>query len=190
MPIPARTVSDAIIRRLPGVGALKLHKLLYLAQGHHLAAFGTPLYGEQLEAWEHGPVVAALWRETKHDLPIADPREATSTPLALTEAELNSIGFVVARYGAMTGRDLEDLTHQQAPWKDAWDRGSGDRRISHEAVVAFFASYADRSDLMAEYGDSGPDRAVILEWLKDAPRRRNDELPLDDMAAIRALARP
>lgn len=190
MPIPARTVSAAIGLRLPGVGDLKLHKLLYFAQGHHVAAFRTALFGEHLEAWEHGPVVAALWREMKHGLPVDDAREAASEPLRLTEAELNTIGFVVARYGAMTGRDLEDLTHQQAPWKDAWARGAGGERITVEAVAQYFATYAERSDRAAEHDEPGPDPAVIRAWLRDAPRRRQVPAHRDDMDAIRALARP
>ncbi len=56
-PFQARDVAAAIRRRLPAVGARKLHKLLYYAQGHHLAAFGQQLFVQSISAWDMGPVV-------------------------------------------------------------------------------------------------------------------------------------
>jgi len=41
---------------------LKLQKLLYYAQGFHLALFGKPLFRESLEAWQYGPVVPEIYR--------------------------------------------------------------------------------------------------------------------------------
>ncbi|MDR1297685.1 MAG: DUF4065 domain-containing protein [Deltaproteobacteria bacterium] len=35
---------------------LKLQKLVYYAQGFNLAALGCPLFDEEPEAWDHGPV--------------------------------------------------------------------------------------------------------------------------------------
>ncbi|WP_425453428.1 Panacea domain-containing protein [Thermomonospora umbrina] len=45
---------------------LKLHKLLYFCQGHHVADLGEPLFGESISAWDHGPVVGTLWHQEKH----------------------------------------------------------------------------------------------------------------------------
>ena len=36
---------------------LKLQKLLYYMQGYYLAVFGKPLFEEDIEAWQYGPVV-------------------------------------------------------------------------------------------------------------------------------------
>lgn len=38
----------------------KLHTLLYLAQGHHLAITGSALFAEPILAWPEGPVVPSL----------------------------------------------------------------------------------------------------------------------------------
>jgi uncharacterized phage-associated protein len=40
---------------------MKLQKVLYYAQGHHVGQYGKPLFGDQIEAWSHGPVVASVW---------------------------------------------------------------------------------------------------------------------------------
>ena len=44
------------------ISNLKLQKLLYYAQGFHLAIFGGPLFPESIEAWQHGPVVPEVYR--------------------------------------------------------------------------------------------------------------------------------
>src|SRR5918998_5536593 len=105
-------VAAALRERLPGVGNKQLHKLLYYCQGHHLAGFGMAIFSENIYAWDMGPVVASLWREERYQ----DPRPE---PHVLTEAELNTIGYVVSRYGGLSGNDLERLTHSEDPWLTA-----------------------------------------------------------------------
>jgi hypothetical protein len=46
----AHDVAVAIRARIPGVGVKKLHKPLYNCQGYHIAAFDTPLFGENIDA--------------------------------------------------------------------------------------------------------------------------------------------
>ena len=63
--VSARDVAAVLRDRLPGLGTTKLHKLLYYCQGHHLAAFGEPLFAETISAWDNGPVVGTVWRAEK-----------------------------------------------------------------------------------------------------------------------------
>lgn len=44
-----------------GITHLKLQKLLYNAQGVYLALKGNKLFEDDLEAWEHGPVVRDVY---------------------------------------------------------------------------------------------------------------------------------
>ena len=44
---------------------LKLQKLLYAVQGWNLVFNGKVMYGERIEAWAHGPVVAQIYNEFK-----------------------------------------------------------------------------------------------------------------------------
>ena len=44
-----------------GLTHMRLQKLLYYAQGWHLAAFGRPLFVGRIEAWKHGPVVKEVY---------------------------------------------------------------------------------------------------------------------------------
>src|SRR5262245_17472647 len=95
MTVSAHDVAAELRRRMPSVGTKKLHKLLYYCQGHHLASQSEPLFAEPIGAWDMGPVVERLWRDERYQL---EPPLA----MALDEAALNTIGYVVSRYGALT----------------------------------------------------------------------------------------
>lgn len=112
MTISAHDVAAELRRELPGIGVKKLHKMLYYAQGHHLAHSGQPLFSELISAWDMGPVVGTLWYAEKEG-------QAPPTNRPLNEAALNTVGYVVSRYGKLTGRDLENLSHSEAPWQRA-----------------------------------------------------------------------
>lgn len=162
MAVSARDVAAVLRDRLPGLPTKKLHKLLYYCQGHHLAAFGTPLFSEAISAWDMGPVVGQLWGEEKHEnSPVPLPRE-------LGEAELNTIGYVLSRYGALSGADLERLTHSESPWRaaDNMRKALGERnaRIDPEWIRKDF----DRKE--AEDAEDRPrvNETALADWLASA----------------------
>jgi uncharacterized phage-associated protein len=137
--VSAHDVCDELQRRLPSLGAVKKHKLLYYAQGWHLAVMGRPLFVEPIEAWADGPVVGALWADEKHDRgrparrPLSDEQSAT-------------VDYVVHRYGSYASRELIHLTHSEDPWRDAslsesdTDLAVPSPVIQHDALRAWFAS--------------------------------------------------
>ncbi len=139
----AADVAAELRRRMPGIGQKKLHKLLYFCQGRHLADVGKPLFSESIGAWEMGPVVGGLWKLEQQDGPVTEGR-------LLDQGALNTIGFVLSRYGRLTGRDLEILTHHQPPWNKARTRGgaAGDRspKIAASDLAEFFSSSDDLDD--------------------------------------------
>ena len=137
MTVSAHEVAAELRNRLPGLGIKKQHKLLYYCQGHHLATFGEPLFSETLSAWDMGPVVGALWHQEK----VGDVPEPTTS---LTEAQRNTIGYVASRYGALSGSDLERLTHSEPPWQQAnAGRTSGTSAQMPLAVIREYFASAD-----------------------------------------------
>ncbi|MDR1870859.1 MAG: DUF4065 domain-containing protein [Deltaproteobacteria bacterium] len=48
-----------------GLTHLKIQKLLYFAQGFHLANLSNPLFEDDIEAWKYGPVVNAVYHALK-----------------------------------------------------------------------------------------------------------------------------
>jgi uncharacterized phage-associated protein len=158
VPACAHDIAAALRAESPGLPIKKLHKLLYYCQGHHLAWFGEPLFSETIEAWDMGPVVAELWRAEKH---------GTSTlPRAeLGNKELNTVSYVLGRYGSLSGRDLEILSHGEDPWRDADQhrRPGGAVRIEHDALAEYF---------QADHDERSPGPVVLAEL-----RRRIAEQP-------------
>jgi uncharacterized phage-associated protein len=168
MVVSARDVAAVLRARQPGLPNKKLHKLLYYCQGHHLAAFGYPLFSESISAWDMGPVVGQLWGEEKHEnVPMPPPRE-------LGEAELNTIGYVLSRYGTLSGADLERLTHSEAPWRAADNMrkalGEKSAKIDPEWIKKDF----DRKE--AEDAEDRPQvsQVALAQWLEGAQTRRSE----------------
>jgi len=185
MAVSAREVAAALRERLPGLGALKLHKLLYYCQGHHLATFGKPLFSETISAWDMGPVVGTLWREEKHDVP---PHEAELTSASLGEAELNTVGYVISRYGTLTGKDLEHLSHSETPWQtaDRLRQPGGSVTIKSEWIREYFRTDGNPS---AGEDEIPLDSGAVSEWLKgldEEPASADESDETDKLMSMRA----
>jgi uncharacterized phage-associated protein len=175
----AADVAAEIRSRLGGVPVKKLHKLLYYCQGHHLAATGQPLFRESVSAWDMGPVVGQLWKSEQE----SGPAEATAK---LNQAGLNTVGYVIYRYGALTGLDLERLSHAESPWQRAnTGRKPGDSsRIQPEWIREHF-----RADLEAQRDEwARLDPAEVSAWLAEAPRRRRQPTQPDSISELRRRA--
>jgi len=62
----AMEVADYIIRKFP-VDNLTLQKLLYYSQATHLVMRDRkPLFDDEIEAWDIGPVVPSVYNKYKH----------------------------------------------------------------------------------------------------------------------------
>lgn len=179
--VTAYDVAVELHKRLPDLRTTKKHKLLYYCQGHHLATFGAPLFGDGISAFDHGPVVATLWYAERS----ADPALHETAPVRLNEGELNTIGYVVHRYGALTARDLEHLTHAESPWQRAnADRPMGQsRRIEVDWILEYFAEQDAREDDDATLLDA----AAVKEFLSGAVERLNRPSQPDDLDELRRL---
>lgn len=103
---------------------LKLQKLLYYQQGYHLAAFGTPLFSENIEAWMYGPVVPEVYDifsgfgsstlpDVDSDIQLSDQEEILFNQVYDAYREFSAIG-------------LMNRTHAEKPWIEATphDRGT------------------------------------------------------------------
>lgn len=185
MTVSAHDVSAELRRRLPSVGTKKLHKLLYYCQGHHLAVFGEPLFTEPVAAWDMGPVVERLWRDERYGL----ERPPTSE---LDEASLNTLGYVLSRYGALTGRDLEVMTHGEPPWllANAARRPRDRTLIRPEWMVEYFRSDGAADDGLEGGVDDVPlDSAAVSAWLREcAAQDDGSPYAADSLEALRAWA--
>ena len=117
------------------VSNLKLQKLLYYQQGFHLAYFGTPLFEDEIEAWQYGPVVTSMYEHFKgYSNKGIDYNEDTIT---LTDTHEEALFNEVNRiYGSYSAIGLMEMTHQEMPWKTT-EVGVGNI-ISKDKLKTFF----------------------------------------------------
>ena len=114
---------------------MKLQKMLYYEQGFHLAAFGTPLFDEPVEAWMYGPAVPTVYEHFK-GCGAAGIEPETDEPVALTLEEEELFGAVFDAYAGFSAIGLMDKTHGEMPWKST-PAGRGNV-ISHDKMREFF----------------------------------------------------
>lgn len=139
---------------------LKLQKLCYYAQGYSLALMSEPMFDEPIEAWEHGPVVRALWNEYKSYG--SQPIPAPSHDAEIEPWRARLLDQVDRRFGWMTAWDLRNQTHDEMPWREAWLTGGESSEISHDAMRDFF-----RVELRGARRAPKPvDRSVVLAHLE------------------------
>lgn len=115
---------------------LKLQKLCYYAQGYALALLNEPMFEEEIEAWEHGPVVRALYDEYKrykrHPIPLPD------RALELEPWRVKMLEMVQQRYGWMPAWQLRNQTHLESPWQEAWLSDDPRPVLSAQSMKMFF----------------------------------------------------
>lgn len=123
------------------ISNLKLQKLLYYAQGVHLALHDEPLFREPIKAWEHGPVVPEVYRDyARHGSSnIPNTRIDHST---FSEKERQTMDEVYQVFGQFSAWKLRNMTHDEPPWKDTRPNGT----ITHEKLKEYFKTQLVEDD--------------------------------------------
>lgn len=153
----SRTVANWLLDRAEvdhtPVDHMKLHKLVYLAHGWHLARVGRPLIRDAIEAWPYGPVIPMLYHEFKQfgDEPIDgrafdfdfDIAENVVLRDDFPADTLWILDLVWRTYGVYTGPELSAMAHEPGtPWaRVTVGRRTGELRglpIPNEVMKTYF----------------------------------------------------
>ncbi len=113
---------------------LKLQKMLYYAQGFHLALFGKPLFAEKIEAWQSGPVVPEIYRIYKEYGTNTLPQPDNFNIEQYDRETQELLDEVYEVYGQYTSPTLRRFTEQETPWKQT----PLNQEISHDLMKAYF----------------------------------------------------
>jgi uncharacterized phage-associated protein len=120
---------------------LKLQKLLYYAQGFNLAIRGSRLFREDVEAWTYGPVVPAVYHEYKQYEGGALPSPSDFDVNAIDAESRQIIDEVFSVYGQYSAWKLANMTHDEPPWKNAYE--SGNTTITDAAMIEYFKTLVE-----------------------------------------------
>ena len=103
----------------------KLQKLLYYSYGIYLVQNNTneeqiekTLFVNKFEAWVHGPVdptVYALFKNSGINLLSLESIDTYNFDVDV----INALNKTIELYGDYSADELENISHNQAPWKNA-----------------------------------------------------------------------
>lgn len=125
-------VARYILEQKGEMSTWKLQKLCYYAQAWHYTWTERRLFSEDFQAWRNGPVCPELFQAHKGKFMVAaEDIQGDSAKLDADEKE--SIDTVLDEYGALTPYELREMTHEEAPWKDA--RGDLPKDANSEIVI-------------------------------------------------------
>lgn len=103
----------------------KLQKLLYFSYGIYLAQnnesenkLEKSLFANNFEAWVHGPVdptIYSLFKNNGINLLSIESIETYDFDLDI----MNALNTTMEIYGNYSADELENITHNQTPWKNA-----------------------------------------------------------------------
>ena len=124
--------------------AMKLQKLVYYSQAWSLVWDEEPLFKEKIEAWANGPMVRDLYEAHRGMFQVTEADFSEGKSKNLTKVQRQTIDKVLEFYGDKPSQWLSDLTHMEAPWKDARaglpDGARSDREISIASIAEFYGS--------------------------------------------------
>lgn len=112
-------VAVYILQRMGRMSAMKLQKLVYYSKAWHLVWDDARLFPEDIQAWANGPVVYELYKQHRGKFEVTAGMFRQGNPDNLSQSEKESVDAVLQHYGSMKAYELSDLTHREAPWREA-----------------------------------------------------------------------
>ncbi len=132
-------VAEYILKIRGAMTTMKLQKLVYYSQAWSLVWDEEPLFPEKILAWANGPVVYELFKRFQGEYEVASTK--FGDPDKLNPCQKETVDAVLDFYGKKTSQWLSDLTHMEAPWKDARQGPSEDQRGTKEITLASMSEY-------------------------------------------------
>lgn len=119
--LKARQIADYFLKKTEPefgdtISNLKLQKLIYYAQGFHLALYGERLFEEDLVAWEHGPVVESLYHSFREYGAESIPVPESVRLEDFKKQQIELLDEVYEVYGQFSAWKLRNMTHSERPW--------------------------------------------------------------------------
>ena len=111
---------------------LKLQKILYYAQLESLRQTNAPLFNDDIEAWQSGPVVRAVyeWLRECGRYPMAAFDIKLKGLEQLTEESKQFLKGIWEKYNRYSAWALVEITHRDnSPWSEVYAQGVGDKKV-------------------------------------------------------------
>ena len=127
--IANKIISKTDLEHGDTISNLKLQKMLYYQQGFHLAYFGTPLFDEDIVAWQYVPSVYKEYKSFE-----SNSISTSEEGISLSDDEEELFNNVYEEYNQFSAVALMKMTHEESPWKTTEINSV----ISRDKMAAFF----------------------------------------------------
>ena len=112
-------VAKYVLDHTGQITTMKLQKLVYYCQAWSLGWDGVPLFEEDFQAWANGPVCQELFERHRGRF-VVDAGLLKDIPSYRFDANaVETMDSVLRFYGDKEPQWLSELTHKEAPWKEA-----------------------------------------------------------------------
>lgn len=142
-------VAEYILSKLGRLTTWKLQKLCYYSQAWSLVWDDEPLFKERIEAWANGPVIPALYEKHRGQFYVT---HIGGDPKKMTESQIETVDAVLTVYGNKPSSWLSELTHREAPWRNARRRAGldpgerGNSQIRLDELAEYYGGlYAEQT---------------------------------------------
>lgn len=132
-------VTQYLLQKAGPLSAMKLQKLAFYSQAWSLVWDEKQLFNERIEAWANGPVVPDLYELHRGKFIIDSWPKGNANALDVEAKE--TIDAVLKHYGNKTAQALSDLTHREAPWRNAREGLDDGERSNVEITPAALHEY-------------------------------------------------
>lgn len=137
----ALTIAKYVIKRCNDskrtISNLKLQKILYFIQAEFLAVTGRVCFPEEIKAWDFGPVVPEVYHKYKVYGSASIPYINNLEKMKISENDRKLIDGIVDECAQYSAATLVEITHNQAPWKEAY-RPYCNNTISNGSIERYF----------------------------------------------------
>lgn len=135
-------VAKYILDTLGEMTTMKLQKLVYYCQAWSLGWDEIPLFDEDFEAWANGPVCPKLFERHRGQFSVDNSLFSDLPPYNFTDEEKETMDTVLDYYGNKAPHWLSELTHKEAPWREARkgypDGASCSRVVTKESMLQYY----------------------------------------------------
>ncbi len=115
----------------------RLNKLLYFAQGHAFNDLNRELFTNQIDAWDHGPVVAVVY--TGFNKIVENAKKKGISGVKVSPDEMDVILDVWDQYRGYSASELVSKTHEKGtPWAETYKPHEKNTHIPKELIKQYF----------------------------------------------------
>lgn len=116
-------VAKYIAQKQDSLTPMKLQRLCYYAQAWSLVWDDEPLFDEDFQSWESGPVCVELFLKT-YNISHIHADDISGNTDNLTSSQKNNVDSVLEYYGGHNAEWLSQLSKMEEPWIQVRNKGT------------------------------------------------------------------